>query len=352
MFVHILIEPEYASSTWCDQIVNGLTTEAKNKKIEYAFQTDEFSSSSEDMIALIGNSSAWIQHTANQIQHKHASHIILISNAPYPNFITNICTNFCQSMLDILLYLKNDCGKKNIALYGINESSYTDLHKLKGFNQSKHVYYNRGDLRACFHEFHKNIDLYDAVICANDYAAISLLQNLKQLAPEQIERLFLISFSDLHVSKKYKPSITTVSLNYYEYGRAAISLYRLLVKNPQISFASLNVKSVIIPRETTRNIPYRDLNRTEEKLYLTDMDFYKDPEIRDLILLEKLFTTMSDVDLRIIDQLSNGFSYEQIANAIGFSVNGIKYRLNKLMDACNIGNRKELLKIYRKYLSE
>ena len=246
MIVHLLIEPEYASSTWCDQIVSGLITEAKNKKIDYVFQMDDFTSSSEDMIALIGNSSAWIQYTVKQIQQHHPAHIILISNTPYTSFITNICTNFYQSMLDILSYLRNDCGKKNIALYGINESSYTDLHKLQGFKQSKHVYYNRGDLHVCFQEFYENIALYDAVICANDYAAISLLHNLKQLAPEQIERLFLISFSDLHISKIYKPSITTVSLNYYEYGRAAINLYRLLLKNPQVALGSLNIKSVII----------------------------------------------------------------------------------------------------------
>ena len=60
--VHILTEPEYASSTWCNKIIQGLTTEAKNKKIDYYFQTKDFVSTSEDMIALIGNSSVWIQN--------------------------------------------------------------------------------------------------------------------------------------------------------------------------------------------------------------------------------------------------------------------------------------------------
>ena len=350
--VHILTEPEYASSTWCNKIIQGLTTEAKNKKIDYYFQTKDFVSTSEDMIALIGNSSVWIQNTLNKIQPGHSAHIILISNTPYKSFIINICTDFSKSMLDIISYLKNDCKKKNIALYGINMSSSTDVQKLQGFTSAEHIYYNNCDLLLCFNEFYKNIDLYDAVICANDYAAISLLQNLKQIAPSQVKRLFIISFSNLYITQIYKPSITSVSLNYYEYGKIAINLYRMILKNPEILTGTLNVKSIIIPRETTRNIPFSSTNYESQFENSENMDFYKDKEIFDLLTLEKLFLTMNNIDINIIRLLSNGLSYEQISQELFISVNGIKYRLNKLLNTCNIKDRKELLNIYKKYFSD
>ena len=82
------------------------------------------------------------------------------------------------------------------------------------------------------------------------------------------------------------------------------------------------------------------------------MDFYKDKEIFDLLTLEKLFLTMNNIDINIIRLLTNGFSYEQISQELFISVNGIKYRLNKLLNTCNIKDRKELLNIYKKYFSD
>lgn len=228
-------------------------------------------------------------------------------------------------------------------------SSSTDLQKLQGFTSREHIYYSNCDLLLCFNEFYNNIDLYEAVICANDYAAISLLQNLKQIAPLQVKRLFVISFSNLYITQIYKPSITSVSLNYYEYGKIAVNLYRMLLKNPEISTGTLNVKSIIIPRETTRNIPFSNVNYKNQFENFENMDFYKDKEIFDLLTLEKLFLTMNSIDINIIRLLTNGLSYEQISQELFISVNGIKYRLNKLLNACNIKDRKELLNIYKKY---
>lgn len=350
MAIHVVIEPEYTASTWCDKIAQGIITEAKHRKVSCFFQTGEFISSGDDLIALIGNSPAWIQDTVNSMRHTQSAHLVLVSNTPYTLSINSICTDLFQSMLDVLSYLQNDCKKEKIALYGINTASTTDLLKLRGFSQTDHVYYNNSNLRACFEEFYKNIDLYDAVICANDYAAVSLLQNLKSLAPSQIQRLFLVSFSNLHISKRYMPSVTSVALDYYEYGRKTVDLYRILLKNPEISRGTLNIKSKIIPRETTANIPFSGSVCKNEIVNMMNNDFYEDREIKDLIILENLFSITNETDEKILNMLSYGFSYEHIAQELYMSVNGIKYRLNKLLETCQLENRRELLRIYKKLL--
>ena len=349
MAIHIVTEPAYAASTWCTGISNGILQEAKNKKTECFFQKDRFASQPADLIALIGNSPRWILDTLNQMQAEHDAHVILISNTPYTLSVNSIGTDLFRSMLDVLSYLTEDCGRKAIAFYGVNASSTTDLMKLRGFGDSRHVYYNNSDLRSCFDDFYRNINHYDAVVCANDYAAISLLQNLKETAPSQIDRLFVVSFSNLHIAQTFTPSITSVALDYCEYGRTTVNLYRMLLKNPQISTGILNIKSKIIPRDTTRKIPFTNSTYPTDLSDIKESDFFEDEEIKGLFLLETLFTMMNETDEKILRLLSAGASYEQIAQDLFMSVNGIKYRLNKLLESSGIRNRKELLSLYRHY---
>lgn len=80
------------------------------------------------------------------------------------------------------------------------------------------------------------------------------------------------------------------------------------------------------------------------------MDFFTDPEVQDLLALEKLLSRINDVDALIINRLSSNVAYEQISEEIFMSINGIKYRLNSLMKACNIKSRDDLIRIYNKYI--
>ena len=350
MAIHIVAEPAYEASTWCAGIIGGILNEARHKKTDCFFQKEDFISGPEDLIALIGNSPRWIHDTLSRMQCAHSAPFVLISNTPYSLSINSIGTDLFRSMLDVLSYLKNDCGRQNIAFFGANASSTTDLQKLRGFSSPEHVYYNRNGLRACFDSFYEKIDRYDAVVCANDYAAISLLQNLKQTAPSQAQRLFVVSFSNLHISQRYSPSITSVALDYCEYGRSAVNLHRLLLKHPEISAATFHIKSKIIPRDTTENIPFTESVYKNEFYDIEDTDFFEDEEIKDLFLLENLFSILNETDEKILRLLVQGASYERIAQELFMSVNGIKYRLNKLLESSGIKDRRELLKIYRQYL--
>lgn len=349
MSIHIVTEPEYAQSTWCGMISQGIAAEAKNKKIEYFFEEGDFLSASEDLVVLIGNSPAWIQKKLQTLSAIPKGQLVLLSNTPYSFSVNSIGTDLLQSMREVISYLTFDCKRSSIALYGINGESATDLLKLRGFGNTDAVYYNNSNLHACFETFYQDIEQYDAVICANDYAAISLLQELKERNAALTEKLYLVSFSNLHAAQRYVPSITSVALDYYEYGRAAVNLYRLLLKNPQISTGNINIKSQIIPRETTRCIPFSgscgSVNIPNAKVG----SFYEDPEIRNLMLLENLLTITEETDEKLIRLLCMGYSYEQLAQELFMSVNGIKYRLNKLLEVSGIRNRKELIQLWNAY---
>ena len=352
MAIHIVTEPEYAAGTWYDKILQGVQEQAKQKRIDCLIQNGDFYSENIDLILLAGNDPAWIQETLKKLSDRHNAHIILVSKIPYQVSVSNISADFIQSMRDILSYLENDCQRHEIAFYGANPHSTTDLLKREGFPWRERIYFNDCDLRSCFQNFYQDIHQYDAVICANDYAAVSLLQNLKKHDPQQLGRLFIVSFANTHISSEYTPSITSVVLNYYEYGRTAVNIYLMLLKNPQISAANISINSRIIPRATTREIPFTHTPVCPEISDRRNNGFFDDPEIRELGLLEHLLSIQDDTDAQIIRSLLEGCSYEQIAQMLFMSVNGIKYRINRLLKISGIKNRKHLVEIYNRYFEK
>ena len=89
--------------------------------------------------------------------------------------------------------------------------------------------------------------------------------------------------------------------------------------------------------------------RFSAEKWIKSDNFYEDSEIKNLIAFENLFTLATDTDKKIIRLLCSGYSYEQISHQLFMSVNGIKYRLNKLLESCHISGRKELMEIYQMY---
>ena len=68
------------------------------------------------------------------------------------------------------------------------------------------------------------LENYDSVICASDYAAISLVRRLQQDGYPILEKLYLISYGNMALSQLMRPSITSISDGYEEFGRAALSI--------------------------------------------------------------------------------------------------------------------------------
>ena len=84
-----------------------------------------------------------------------------------------------------LVELLRGRGHGRIALYGVNPQSVSDesrmdsyLAALGGEDGRRHVFFNSGSLENCFEQFMARAQQYDAVICANDFAAISLVRRL------------------------------------------------------------------------------------------------------------------------------------------------------------------------------
>ena len=342
MTIHVITEPEYSQSTWYASIEKSIAEHAMHKRIKIKHEADNFSSKPDDAVIVIGSGSDWIYNSVNKLKCTQPAPVILISNKPYDLAVNNICTDLYSAMQDVISYL-NKCGKTKTALFGINPSSQTDSVRLNSFKNKKDIYRSYGDLISCCRTFLENIDKYDSVICANDFAAISLLNYLKKYNPEAIDKLYTVSFGDFRIAKLYSPSITSVSNNYNDYGKALIELLPFIIKNKNIGYISLNMKSKIMVRETTGNTLFTPNESFSEKKTKSSTDFYNDYEIKMLLKIEKFLKYSDEKDISIMKSLLDGNSYEKTAELHYFSVNGIKYRLKRICDACGIESVKELL---------
>ena len=340
--VHIVLEEKYRETTWCERIVSGIEQQAKAKKIKFDFAPGDPVTDSDSAIIVVGTTPAWIYKEINSLKEKYRSHVILVSSRPYSLSVSNVCTDLNSAVKDVLRYLA-DCGKRRTALYGANPSSTADNIKLSAFDRKENVYYNFGDLRECLNGFLKDIDKYDSIICTNDYAAVSLINHLKKERQDVLSELFIVGFANTHLGRINEPSVTSVALDYEEYGRTAVDIYRMLKKNPKLQSVNANVKSEIIVRDTTNGIPVKKrLNESSGRESHTDK-FYDDIEVQKMVRLEKLFENCSETDAAVLKMLSSGKSYEKAAEDCFMTVNGIKYRLDRLCKICGFDSRRELI---------
>ena len=345
--IHIVPEDKYRETTWCERILSGIEQQAKSKKMKLDFEDGSFVSDDTDAIIVAGTTPAWIYETVNLLKVKHKSHIILVSNRPYSLSVSNVCTDLYSAVKDVLSYFSG-CGRKQTALYGVNPSSTADNIKLSAFEQKDNVYYNFGDLRECRNEFLRNMDKYDSVICTNDYAAVSLINHLKKEFPSFLNDLFIVGFANTHLGRINEPSVTSVALNYEEYGRTAVDIYRMLKKNPNLQSVNVNVKSSIVVRDTTHNIPLNGNSSEPSDSQGKDFRFYDDTEVQQMVKIEKLFENCGENDVAVLGMLANGDSYEKVAEKCFMTVNGIKYRLDRLCRICGFETRRELIGVIKK----
>ena len=117
----------------------------------------------------------------------------------------------------------------------------------------------------------------------------------------------------------------------------------MLEKNPNLQSVNVNVKSSIVVRATTKNIPpsgnASEVADSKDK----DFKFYDDSEVRKMVKMEKLFENCNASDVTVLKMLAGGESYERTAEKHFMTVNGIKYRLDRLCKICGFESKRRLI---------
>lgn len=349
--VAILLEPEYAGSVWGKNLYRSLVQQLRQKRIPFCEIADSCPGQAEVVFVIAANF-AWTKAAILQLnQGGHRPILICNQYERIPGCLYScVCSDVSASMRDLLEVLK-DRKQTRVALYGMGNSSIADLSRANSLFcwlderfASLKVFDNEGSLAECFEGFFPHCREFDAVICANDYAAVSLVRQLRQRDPECLQQLSVISCAGTRISGFYREAITSLGMNFEPYGRAALYIYECMQRDPFVSGMTVNIKWS--PDTEAAGV------RQETELAFPEQPdvFYSDPEIRDMLIVDKYLSVSESVDRDIFAALLQGQTYQKIAEQCFLTEGTVKYRIKRLVQLCGAADKTELLELLGQYL--
>ncbi len=341
----LLVENDYQSSVWCQQIVQGLVGELRKRRENFEVHTQVQELAPDSTVFVIGAEITWLSRT---IDHCNSSGIvpILLCNSirkiPGGRYHC-VRSDIGGSMRQLIAAVRQSYGRP-IALYGINPHSVGDRSRAEAFSLEKEpddaVFENNASLEDCFYRFLPQANRFRAVLCANGFAAISLYRRLRKEAPQLLPNLTIISCAQTLLSRYYKGQIISMDLNFAAFGKTALGLLDLIRKQPHISDLTATVKWSVQDMPLTSHVAALPAPKQSGS-------FYQDRELQRMLLLEGLLNTGDEIDMDLLQRLMAGESYATISQACFMSEGTVKYRIRKMCRQCGLQDKKELLELLR-----
>lgn len=346
--IRIICEEAYAESIWCKQLVGGLVKELKKRRIAYEQYNQVGEIQKEDIVCVIGMSSFWTQQTIFECNVCGCTPLLMSSQAetPLPGSYHLLCPDVKQAK-DVLGDKFRLANRTKIALYAVNQNTDLDADKTDIFGalvkSRGDIYPNTGSLENCFRAFLPKAAGYDAVICVNGYAAISLVKKMEKENPKLLENLVIVTFEEVLKHSKYNRWILVVDFELESYGKTALAMIELISGNDGISSMTVQVKGKIC------EIPEKNF-KPESGEQVKEGLLYEDPEIIHMARIEQLLCNADDLDHHIIAMLLDNAKYSEIADSCYMTEGNVKYRVKKYMSICDCKTKKELLELLQEYL--
>lgn len=344
--IYILAEPGYADGIWCKKRLAELTTQLRQRRQSYrVIREIPHTWGRNSQVFLLGADPVWVGAAIGSCNLQGLRPIWLCNDASLavPGKYSVICTDVVSSMKDLIGDLRRR-GFRKIGLYGFNPDSATDIDKKNGFlaalgeESRQRIFYNRGNLEACFRDFMAGGQGVDALICCNNFAAVSLVRSLRQQSPGLLGDILILSYADTRLATLYQKDIRLLGSRSQEYGWAAMTLLDMLSRLPGQTTCQITLHWDIpdAPGEQPPDPvpcppPVEDL-------------FYQDPQVQQMMQLETLLLR-GEVDRCILEGLRRGKPYGVIAEENYLSVNTVKYHVRKMAEAIGVANKQGLLSL-------
>ncbi len=350
--LYLMQEEGFAQFPWCQRTLRGLWEEVRRKRLSLTVieRIDQIPAQDRQAgVLLLGASGEWIEGQADRAA-AHSAHPILMSNRlqePQRGSYSAVMMDIGDSMRLAVRYLQK-LGCRRLALYGCNPYASSDPWREKVFlslmGQDAAVFHNENSLRSAFDQFWPRRESFDGVICASDYAAFSLVRRLRERDPGLLGQLAIIGYGNMRLAQQSDPSITSISDDYEHFGKAALSIYQLVTKEPTMSAVRILLHSRLHIRKTTGFVPFDPESAPPDgEPQAGENPFFADREVQDLAKVETLLHQMDEVDLELLRRLMEGRTYAEIARLCYLSETALKYRLRKMERVCGVCGREALI---------
>lgn len=367
MRIPVLVEPEYMDALWCRQTLEGIGDACAKKKYTYFMPAMGPLLAGQEGICslavLVGTSESWVPGTVRKLL-EHGIRAVVVSylDPSGEEAAATVTMAHGQAMGQVMDYLFS-CGRRKTALYGINANSSADQVKLRAFlrrgGREEDIWWNTGSLGGCADAFFPRAQGYDSVVLANDIVAVSFLQRAAGQGVAVPGELYAVSFGGCQIARHMRPSLTTLSLDHRALGRQAVAAYRFLCAQREPIHMNVQIPCVLMPGETTQNRPVPENGKKTaapqaaqsiDPMIDCNIDFYQDPQAREILLVERLLGLLDELDLQILRGIRAGRSYEALAEENHASEGTVKYRLNRMLRESRQENRAQLEALLGKYL--
>lgn len=369
MDVKIYVNPEYKDALWSTLAIKAINAEIMRKRYTPVFidapevskiDFDNLYEPGEKRLMVYIGAQLAITPAVLARFNDYGVHVVFLNyeSQSLVSGHSKILLNYKDGMRKTINYLLS-CGRENIALYGINPNSSTDMIKdaffadylaFRGGNPSRDIYYNYASQRGCYARFAENCRSYDAVICANDVVALALICHLREEGVRVPEDLFVVSFGSTVLASMANPTITSVSVDHEELGRQAILAYAYLYKNPGDITLTAKVDAKLRIRASTAHMPDRGKDLFASFLPQTpNVNFYDDPITQRVFEAETLLLGCDELDFGILKGILRGETYPHIAEQLFTSENVISYRIKRMCKTTGFTKKAELVALLAPY---
>ena len=356
MIWNVITDSKTADFSWFKNLYNYICEFSKRHKISLHMikNLQDCSCLPENSILIIlGNNKEWLSEIEGFIQHKKITVVLMIGYGDFSNNrIIRIRYDMNSAIMQSINLLKEK-GRIRPACFGIQSKDSADLIKADTFIKrfcKNDIYYDEEGLDKCFERFFCNIEQYDSVICSNDIMALFLQKKCKEFNIAIPERLHIVSIGNLWVSSHTSPSITTFECNLNNFVEVLWKILNVKQNNDIFSKVDVLLEPKLIKRKSTCD----DAILTKfEKLdrYSPVLNFNEelDPQVCKIRDFDLAFSSFNELEIKIITELINNKSYEEIATNNFISIDALKYHIKKVYSRLEINSRKELLDLVKEY---
>lgn len=358
--MHILVEAAYMCSHWCTHYIKGIAAQAKRKNIQIAvhssadFSIDELTADS--CVIMLGSSMSWAAQTMHLL-HTNGIRPIVLSLANYQKqfpFASFISMDYDDASRKLMKYLEEK-GCRRTALFAVDPQSATDSSKVANFlleprHAKTDIFTYTDTLHATCSRLIDRIQNYDSVICANDIAAVILMKRLSEIGITAPDRIHIATFGDTVLSSLGIQNITIAKVKSAEAGKLAINAYNLLKTVPSLSSLAMLLHCDILGAGGEK-IDVQLQQRNKACGESSDgSTFFSDPDVSEVLLVEKLLSGCDKLDVLILRELLNRESYSKIAAKLFVAENTISYRIKRILSMAPEKTKEEVFDLLAQFL--
>lgn len=348
----VLIEKNYFENNRVCRLLDGILSVAKKKHEDIKIYTETNALPREcRVVIIICQSLKWSTDRIEELS-RLGIHPLVFGFQYLDTLYTysSIAPNYTKSAYRLTRHvLSRDSSKGTVAILGYNEDSLPDRLKYIGireavaeFGREYRVFKNHGDVLACLEAFSSDCDEVSSIIACNDNIAVMLYTRYKSI----IENRIMCSCTGMKISEYLENPYPVCRIDYYNAGAQLANLYRFLVKEDS-PCSTVMTFDMEFSEEYEPPLSFSHLTRGLYSGY--EVDFYGDKNLSRMESLEIMLSECDSTDISILALLSDGETYEKIAEAHYLSTNAVKYRVKKMLDTVKVSSRRALTDLLSEY---